>query len=208
MRSALGCLLAVALGGCYASGTLGRARVVDPGRLEVYGAPEAFVVATSSGASVRPMGEVGVRYGLVRDVELGARLTTVGLTLGTRLQLLRSDDPTSGLDVLIAPALAYVAQDKLAVELPVSFGLNLGEHQLVLAPRLTYQMRLGVPSAPGPVSFFYLGGSVGVALRLDDHVSLMPEITFLGQVYADPGYATNLAGAVGITGALGLLVTP
>jgi hypothetical protein len=200
--------IALLLGGCMSFSTLGRARVVEQGRTQVYGAPEAFVVATASGASVRPTAELGVRYGATRDVELGARVTTAGLTLGTRVQLERSPDPHDGVDVLIAPALAYTVQDKLALEVPVLVGINLGEHQLVLAPRLVYQMRLGVPFAPGPVSFLYAGLSVGVAIRLDDHVALMPEVAALGQLYADAGYASNLLDAVGFQGSIGLLVDP
>jgi hypothetical protein len=154
------------------------------------------------------MAEAGLRYGATHDVELGARVTTAGLTLGTRVQLERSPDPRSGVDVLIAPALAYTVQDKLALELPLLVGIDLGEHQLVIAPRIVYQMHLGVPFAQGPVSFLYAGASIGIAIRLDDHVALMPEIAALAQLYADAGYGSNLLDAVGLQGSIGLLVDP
>jgi hypothetical protein len=207
VRRALVVACAVLATGCYSFSTLGRARTVSEGRVEVWGAPEALVVATDSGASIRPLGELGVRYGATRDVELDARVTTLGLTLGPRIQLLRAPDPTNGLDILIAPALAYTAQDKLALEVPVLFGIDLGEHQIVIAPRLVYQMRLGVPSV-GAVNFLYAGGSIGVAIQLDSHVALMPEVAFLGQIYSDPGFTSNVSSALGVQGSIGLLVDP
>ncbi len=199
---------ALLLSGCYSFSTLGRARTVERDHFEVFGAPEALVVATDSGASIRPVGDVGLRYGATREVELDARVTTLGLDLGSRVQLYRSPDPHQGLDLLIAPGLAYTAQDKLAIEVPVLFGINLGEHQIVIAPRLVYQMRLGVPATPGPVSYLYAGASVGVSIQLDSHVALMPEVALLGQIYSDPGFTSNVANALGIQGAIGLLVDP
>ena len=73
------------LAGCYSFSTLGRARTVGAGHVEVWAAPEALVVTTPGGASVRPVGDLGVRYGLTDRVELDARLTTAGATLGPRL---------------------------------------------------------------------------------------------------------------------------
>ena len=194
--------------GCYSFSTLGRARTVQEGRIEVWGAPEALVVATDTGGSVRPVGEVGVRYGATREVELDARITTAGFTLGPRVQLVRAPDPRDGFDVLVAPALAYTAQDKLALEVPLLFGINLGEHQIVIAPRLVYQMRLGATGVPGPISFLYAGGSIGVAIQLDAHVALMPEVALLGQIYSDPGFTSNVASALGLQASLGLIVDP
>jgi hypothetical protein len=207
MRS-LVLLAALLAGGCYSFSTLGRARTVGEGHYQIWGAPEALVVATGSGGSIRPVGELGVRYGATRDVELDARVTTAGLTLGPRVQLVRAPDPHEGVDVLIAPALAYTAEDKLAIELPVAVGFNFGEHQLVLAPRLVYQMRLGALGVPGPISFLYAGGSVGFVVQLDSHVALMPELALLGQLYADPGFASNVASALGMQASIGLLVDP
>ena len=43
---------ALMLGGCYSFSTLGRARTVEEGHFEAWGAPEALVVATDSGGSV------------------------------------------------------------------------------------------------------------------------------------------------------------
>jgi len=202
----LSCLALTLLSGCYSFSNLGRARTLDQGRVEVWGAPEAIVVATDTGASVRPIGEVGVRYGITDDVEFDARITTLGVTVGPRLQLHRSPDPGSGFDVALAPSLAYTYPERLALELPLVVGLNLGEHQLVLAPRVAYQVRLDVPNVPGPVSFVYVGGALGLALRLTPNLTLMPEVAMNTEVYADRGFSSNVSGGVGLQGSLGLLV--
>lgn len=122
------------------------------------------------------------------------------------MQLLRAPE-TRGLNVLVAPGLAYTATDRLALELPLAVGVEIGEHEIVLSPRLVYQARLGAPT-DALVSFLYVGGSIGVVLQLDGHVALVTEAAALGPIYADPGYASNLADAIGLQLALGLIVDP
>lgn len=191
--------------GCYSFTTLGRARTVGKGHYEVFAAPEALGVVSGSGGAIRPVVDAGLRYEVSDDVDLSARIGTLGLTLGPRIQLRRSPQPTSGLDIAAAPAVAYTYTDKLALEAPVSFGLNLGRHQLVLSPRAVYQMRFGVAGQTAPASFVYAGASLGAALQVTEGLALLPEIAALGEVYADPGFASNLSRAVGLQGAVGFL---
>ena len=75
------------------------------------------------------------------------------MTLAARVQkALRSASTIRGVDVALVPAVAYTEPDKLALSVPVLFGWDLpGEHQLVIAHGLVYQMRLGVPRRPGPL---------------------------------------------------------
>jgi hypothetical protein len=205
---AIACLVAGSLGtGCYSFSSLGRARIVDPHHFEVWGAPAAVIVATGDGASIRPVGEVGLRYGLTPVVELDGAVTTLGVTFGTRLQLRRSKSLTTGLDIALAPSASWTYPNKLVFDAAAPFGWNLpGEHQIVVAPRIAYQMSVAVPNAPGPVSFVYLGASLGIALHMSQQLTIMPEVSFLGQLYADTGYASNVAGALGMQAALGFLI--
>lgn len=201
--SALGLL---ALSSCYSFSTLGRARIVEPRQIEVFGAPAALVQAVSSGASVRPFGDLGIRYGLDGRWELDGRITTLGATIGPRLQLRRSADPNSGFDLLLAPALAYTYPDKLALELPLAIGWNVGRgDQLVLAPRLVYQMRVGDEGVSYPLSYIFGGASVGFAWKLSRHWTLMPEVSFLTELYSQPGFSSNLEGTLGIQASAGIL---
>jgi hypothetical protein len=210
MNRAIAAVIAcIALSACQSFSSMGRARIVEPRHVEVWLAPEALIVATDSGASIRPIGELGLRYGVSRVVELDARLTTLGVTVGPRLQLRRSASLERGVDVALAPAIAWTYPDKLALEVPLLVGINLpGQHQLVLGPRFVWQMRLAVPGAPAPVQFLYAGASVGVAFHVSARVWLLPEIAALTQVYADAGYSSNVAGAVGLQAGLGILVDP
>lgn len=194
--------------GCMPYSTLGRARTLPANQWEIWVAPEAYIVAAEDGAAVRPTGEAGLRYGLLDGVEIDAQVNALGFGVGTRLQLMRSSNPQQGIDLALAPSVLYTAYDKVALTLPLLLGANLGEHQLVVTPRFAYQLRFGVGGQTAPVSFMYVGLSVGVALRIDAHVTLMPEVSAMTQAYADPGFATNLDQALGLTGALGLLLTP
>ena len=204
MRAALFALPLLA--GCYSFSTLGRARIVEPGRVELFGAPAALVQAVSSGATVRPVGDVGARYGLDDRWELDARITTLGATVGPRIQLLRSADPGTGVDLLIAPALAYTSPDKLALEVPLLFGWNVGKgDQIVLAPRLVYQARLGDEGVSYPLSYVFAGGSIGFAWKVSRHFTVLPEVSMLTQLYSQPGFSSNLEGALGIQASAGVL---
>lgn len=194
--------VAVALAGCTSFTTLSRARVLDPGRIEVWAAPEAVGVVSGDGGSIRGIAEAGVRVGATREVELDARLSTLGVTLGPRIQLHRSSDPRSGVDIALAPSVQWTYVDRLAIDTALQVGVNLGEHQLVLAARIAYQVRV---RGQRPTSFGYAGGSIGIALRVDPHVTLMPELALATQIAAEPGYASTLANALGVQGSLGLL---
>ncbi len=192
--------------GCASFSNIGRARTLDPGRVEIFAAPEAYAVMSEAGASVRPIAEAGVRVGATREVELDARVSTLGVSLGPRVQLHRSEDPGSGVDVAIAPSLSWTYVDKLGLDTALIVGVNLGEHQLVLSARLAYQMRFGVGGQSAPLGFLYAGGSIGVALRVDPHLFIMPELAVLTQLSAEPGFSSNLERAVGAQASLAFLI--
>jgi hypothetical protein len=191
------------LGGCYSFSTLGRARIVEPRHAEVFAAPAVLVTTAGSGALVKPVGDLGVRYGLSERVELDARVTTAGLSAGPRLQLQRS----SRFDALVAPALAFTWPDKLAFELPLVLGWNVRQaDQIVVAPRLVYQARLGVPEVGHPVSFVLVGVSFGYAWQLSPRLTLFPELAFLTQAYAEPGFSSFVGAGLGMQGSVGVLL--
>ncbi len=194
------------LAGCYSFSNFGRARVVDEGHVEAWVAPEALMATSGSGMSIRPIADMGVRYGLTRSVELDARVTSAGGALGPKLQLLRAPSRSSGLDLALAPALSFTYADKVAAELPLLLGINLPHrNQLVLAPRVAYLQRFGVPGFDRPVSFAFVGGSLGFAWSVTPSFTLMPELSFLTQLYAEPGFNSNVGGGLGMQGGIGFL---
>jgi hypothetical protein len=195
------------LTGCYSFSTLGRARVLERGRVELFGAPALLAVPSNNGAFLRPVADVGVRYGLEENVELDARVTTLGLTAGPRIQLRRAEGG-GGIDVLLAPAVAFTYPQKVAIELPIVAGWNArGEDQLIVAPRMVYQARLDVPGAP-PASFLLAGASVGYAWKISPRWTLMPEVALLTQLYAQPGFSSDVANTAGVQASIGVLFDP
>ena len=191
MKRALLLAIAPLLGGCYSFSTIGRAHTVGKGHVEAFAAPEALVVPSNNGIAVRPVGEIGARVGVTDDVDLEGRVTTLGGSFATHVQL-RRDRTFGSWEAMLAPGVAYTAPDKLAIELPVLFGVNVDKRddQLVVTPRLAYQLRFG---SPQPTSYFFAGLSIGFALRVLRHVTFMPEASLLTQLYAPPGYTSNVA---------------
>ena len=209
MRCAVALLAAA---GCYSFPTMARTRIQRPGHVELWAAPEGYlVVAPSTGAhefGITPRGVVegGVRYGATDHLELDARVGTFGLELGPRIQLLRAPTPDAGFDIALAPAVEFTFPDKPALELPLQVGWNFtGGHQLIASARLVYQDHVGVGGVTGPVSFMYAGASIGFAYRVTHCVSILPELAMLTQIYAEPGFSSSLGDAVGVQLGLGVL---
>lgn len=75
----------------------------------------------------------------------------------------------------------------------------------MLAPRVAYMERFGVPGFERPVSFAFVGGSVGFAWSITSSFTLMPEMSFLTQLYAEPGFNSNVGGGLGMQGGIGFL---
>jgi hypothetical protein len=191
------------LTGCYSFTTLTRAHTTGKGHVEAFAAPEGLVVPASNGLAVRPVGEIGARVGLTSSVDLEGRVTTLGGSIATHIQL-RRDHEAGSWEAMLAPAVVCTSPDKLAFELPVVFGVNVDKRddQLVLAPRLAYQLRFGSPQT---TSYFFAGLSVGFAWRLLRHVTLMPEVSLLTQLYSPPGYTSNVASTAALELAIGML---
>ncbi len=206
MKRAITVALAMLTPGCYSFSTLGRAHTVGAGHVEAFLAPEAIAVPTSNQIAVRPIGEAGLRVGVARDVDVEGRVTTLGGSLAAHLQL-RRDPSRFGVEAMLAPGVAFTSPDKLSFELPILFGIQLGhDNQIVIAPRAAYQLRFGAPGFDHPLAFVFLGGSLGFAWRVAKHFTLMPEISFLGQAYAEPGLASNVSNTLGMQLALGALL--
>ena len=202
---ALGLIAALSLlSGCYSFSTLGRAHTVGARHVEVFAAPEALVVRSAGQLAVRPVGELGVRVGITDKLDVEGRVTTLGGALSAHVQLHR--DPRS-IDMMLAPGVQYTSPDKLALELPLVLGINLPhDNEIVLAPRLAYQLRLVVPGFDHPMQFLFAGLSVGFAWRIVKHLTVMPELATLTQIYAPPGFATNVNDALGLQLSLGVLL--
>jgi hypothetical protein len=190
--------------GCYSFTTLGRARTIGKGHIQAFAAPEAMIVPGGGSVMVRPIGEIGARYGITDRLDAEARVTTFGFSGAAHVQLRRGG--LYGIDLMLAPGFAFTSPDKLTFEVPFVFGLNLPkDNQIVVAPRAAYQIRFA-NGFGRPINFLFAGLSVGFAWRLSKAFTLLPEFAFLKQTYSEPGFESSVAGTVGIQGALGILV--
>lgn len=152
---------------------------------------------TSQSATLAyPLLEGGVRFGVTDNVELGGKLGFNGLTVESKFALVRSPSMDSGVNLSLAPAVGFIAYGAssgsgansssaffgaLSFHLPVLIGIDFGGHELVLGPRIVDQVLFGAgssgsASSSSTINIFYVGGSVGFAIRASSGVRILPEI--------------------------------
>ncbi len=181
--------LAMVVAGCPSVSTLGTARTLDKGKLQVVVAPAlvgaAGDVAGTVSAGALPQGELVVRYGLSERFELGAKLWVGGMGLEGKYSLLKAPSMESGRDVslgFVAAGLPVsrsifdteVSQKFLYFQVPLLFGFNRRGSQLVVGAKLLDAMTTGTA---GTASVFSVGGSIGYAFKVNDGVRLLPELS-------------------------------
>lgn len=183
--------------GCATQSGMGRARVLPEGESELFGIAQASVLSArlTPGEPVPlPWIQVGAGWhrGYGGGLELGARLwggsflslSTLGIALDAKLQLVQSPEPTRGVDVATGLSLAYHVGDLggwpwngPTATVPLLVGFNLGRLHLVLGPRGGVTWVTGQGQAPLLLGF---GGlSLGMEMRLHRQFSLMPELVLL-----------------------------
>jgi hypothetical protein len=130
---------------------------------------------------------IGVRRGLTDKLDVGGKLT--GMPLGrvvttaalegqVKVQLRRR--PDSRLEIAIGPAVGFrwisssgAAMQVTYATVPAMFGVNVGRHQIVLAPELGYQLWTseGASAVRAPMA----GLSLGFVWRIGQRFTLVPE---------------------------------
>lgn len=196
-----------ALCGCASLSTLDRARTLQKGQVRVTPAVAAAQTLSSGGSGVTPRFEVGLGYGAEDDVEVFGKLWGSGLSGGTKMQLVRSDSANSGVDVAVAPSVGWHFSDKLTFDLPLLAGINLGGgHQLVLSLRPAYAAWLDPGGIGRPVSYVFLGGSLGTWTRITESLAFLPEIAWTGNLFAEEGFGTPIGSGAGLQISLGLAI--
>jgi hypothetical protein len=189
IRRLMTILVLASAAGCPSLSTMQTPRTVPKGQLRVAVAAEAVSVPSSDGTLTAPQFELGLRYGLSDDWDLGAKLYFLGAEFGVKYQFLRGP-----LDVALAPALSFIAFNTsgdsgqkisaqvLYVHVPLLFGANLSENvTLAFGPKFLYALvhASGVnaeTSESATVSGAMMGGYVGIPLRLGRAFWIAPEI--------------------------------
>ncbi|MBI5608459.1 MAG: hypothetical protein HY902_06220 [Deltaproteobacteria bacterium] len=181
-------LLALALSeaGCSIA-TLGSARTIDPGTTQVWLAPQLLRVSRGSKPYVGPQFELGGRYGLAPNLDLGARLwlPLPGYALDARVGLRRARG--AGLDVALQPGGSYLyipggsgndAPMHLATaHLPLLLGWHFASgHQAVLGIKLIDLVAIDT-STYGQTAQLLTGAvTLGGVLQVTDNFAVAPEV--------------------------------
>jgi hypothetical protein len=182
-------LAALAGGGCTAMSTIKTATTVPPGQNQVIGAIEANGGAPLE-LPVKPLLPelvIGLRRGLTERVEVGGKLTTLPLgravtTAGVegqvKVQLRRV--PWSRFKLAIGPAAGFrwigssgAAMQVTYLSVPLLMGIDVGRHQIVVAPEAGVQ--LWTSAGSDEVWAPMMGLSLGFVWRIGQRFALVPE---------------------------------
>lgn len=216
--------------GCPSFSTMGLARTLNQGAIQGWVAPEgagAIPINRPAGVTTGGIGwpniEGGVRVGVTDRVELGGRLGFNGIMAEGKFGILRPETTDSGFNLSINPGIGFIGYGAgsgagggfvgvLTFSVPILMGIDFGGHELVIGPRIIDQLLFGSFSsssgggASSTVNVFYVGGSVGFAIKVSGGFRIMPEIAVgVPAVAASVDVGSSAFSAVIIQGGVGFL---
>lgn len=194
MNKRLGLLVvAVVLAtGCPSLSTLQTPSTVPKGKLRGAVGAEAVGIKSGGASITLPQLELGLRYGVTDNLDLGAKLYGFGGELGLKYQFLRGE-----IDGAVAPAVSYMsisasasgngntATSSLSIlylHLPILFGYNVSENVTLgfgpkaLLVRSSAEAKGNDAKASATNSGFLGGAYVGIPLKLGDAFWIAPEL--------------------------------
>ncbi len=185
LARASACLVFLASSSCISYGSHLSATPTAPGETEYSVSADALVLDRGFGPQVLPNPELGIRWGLARELDFGLRVNALGGEASSRLGLVALD----GYRLTLVPLLGggfvpATNQDTELVTTTAGFlalnGIRLGSRtELVVGLRA--QPRLGLNAVAVQEDFseatwsFVSGGSLGVRFPLGDRLFLFPE---------------------------------
>lgn len=153
------------------------ARTLDAGRTEL----------TASAAvdfAIFPQARLQVRHGLMDRVEVGGGLGGNGLSLHTKIGIVRSG-AEDGVNVAIGPTVHGFTGSihgnqttDMGAYVPLLLGVRIQGNEITLAPYVGWQRRIGEPdiTTTNDDQSFYGGATLGVAMRVGGPFLLTPEL--------------------------------
>jgi hypothetical protein len=184
----LGLLGATQILGCASYGSHLAATPLRKSSSELSLNADGMIIDRGLGPQLLPNPEVGLRYGLTRDLDLGGRLNAGTLELDTRVRLVHT--PAFALSVVPGVGGGFVPVTNADTGLcnanllgSILGGFTLGsEDELTLGPRLisTYAFPLTAFQGDSTGARFVhsVGGVIGARFRAGERLSLSPELNF------------------------------
>lgn len=202
-------LLAILPSACAVS-SYTTAETLPAGAARFWVAPQVLRLAVGGAPQAMPLVELGTRYGLRDDVELGLRLGA-GAQVDAKIALVRGG--AEGLRVAVAPSVGYLGNfagtptgadgDDLhfvGATVPVLVSWRLGRALVAtVAPRLAWLMQAVETESAATTHTFSAGASVGLEWRLTSNLRLVPEVS------AVVPWLRTLTGVGAVTGTGGQL---
>ena len=166
------------LPGCAVS-SYTTAKNLEAGKSSFWVAPQAMRVAVAGAPTTMPFVELGTRYGITDDVEVGGRLGA-GVQADVKVNLRRSALPHSGLTISIAPGVGYLGNFSgtptgadgddlhfLGATAPAYFTWTFNDSLAVTAgPRVTWLMQYVETTSASTTHTVALGSSLSLAWRV------------------------------------------
>lgn len=199
MRKLLGLVPAlVLLAGCPSFSTMGTARTLPKGKTQFHvgmGGQQLRDWSVESSGTLEtitlPAFEFGVSHAVTDRAEVGGKIWFMGAELNSKFQLLRSEAPTSGIDLALGPGVSFyplsgennAGQTRsggvVFAHLPLLVGINIGGgSQLVITPRLSNTFAwASAAGSSSTASIFWAGGSLGVAWKVTEGFFVLPELS-------------------------------
>ncbi len=192
--------------GCPSMTTMGTARTLDQGETQFFVAPEYSRFSMGGQPLSEPTVEIGGRYGITDEVEVGARVWLPGYAVDTKIALLRSETEDSGWDLSVAPAVSYMGSMSGTAEgsgyelhvttiyLPLLIGYNLGGgNSVVLGARLADQIWTTEDQEDTTANLLYIGSSLSFVWKVAEGIRIAPEVALAAPVVESvPGFGTDV----------------
>ena len=180
-----------ALIGCSSFTTYKTATPLRKGKTMTVVAPQVNAAGPKeTGKAPFPEVAVSVRHGLTDKLEVGGTLS--GLPLGQAMSALGFEaqgkrhmwrSSSGRVDVALAGGVGYqvfatsgATFEMIHANLPVIVGINLGRHQLVLAPNLSWQRWYSTGARPVDVGAY--GSSLGFRWQVSRRFAILPEFSW------------------------------
>jgi hypothetical protein len=205
----LGLLGATQILGCASYGSHLAATPLPKGSRELSLNADGLIIDRGLGPQLLPNPEVGLRYGLLRNLDVGGRLNAGSLELDARARLVQT--PAFALSVVpgvgggfvpVTNADTGLCNANLLGSILGGFSFGSGD-ELTLGPRLisTYAFPLTAfqGDSTGALFIHSLGGVIGARFRVKERFWLSPELNFFMpyDTERDEWYLPTVQGGLG-----------